>query len=214
MLNFRKEIFELLEGSNDKWMKLKVGEEYCVSVSHFDDPRAFFIQIIDDSDEWDDMQEMLKKVPVLWPMTSICKGKMCLVEYDGELNRALITHCSEVFVACFDVDSGQVYTFYNSPTKIYEIPSKILNKMPFQAVCCQLSGYSGGSSTVITSMIYNKIIKRICQQRVSVVKELDGNSRLMKEVRTNVYEVVLFEQLQNGDKVSVIDTLIKNDMTN
>lgn len=214
LLLYRERIFERLEGNRTKWMGLELDAEYEVTVCNFDDGNSFFIQVVNKFDRWDEMMNILDNLKAVRPMVNIREGKMCLVDWHDELNRAMITHHSDVFTACFGVDTGATYFFYNTPLQIYEISTEILNFMPFQVVNCRFSGIEVSSNQIFTSLINNKVIRRICEQRLRVVETLEGNPSLSKWLEhMNCYEVVIFERKPDGVEVNVNDTLKKLRLT-
>lgn len=152
----------------------------------------------------------LDEIKVLQPMADVAVGKLCLVESDGDLNRAKIIRHSERSTLCFCVDSAELVYFHNEPVRIYELPQDIFKMMPFQAVNCCLIGINAPSDFLITSLIYKKIVMRICKQRIRVMKKLDRNPDMIPWGLENVncYEVELFSKDDNGKETAVNDLVV------
>lgn len=198
--------------SEERWMSLDSGATYPVSISSFGGCSSFFIQIVDDSDGWDEMQAMLSNLKVLDPLRTFPVGKLCLVDSKGDLERAKIIRNSRDSTMCFCVDSANLVYFHKEPERIYEIPPKILNFMPFQAINCRLNGINSPIDSNWTSIMYNKIIRRIFQPQIRVLEKLDQNPDMysygMDQI--NSYNVDVFEIDPYGAEVLLSDTLVRS----
>jgi Tudor domain len=197
----------------EKWMELKVGEEHPVIVSSFGSCSSFFIQIMDDSDGWEDMMQMLNDLERHEPLKTTLVGTFCIVEFNNELLRAKIIRSSETSVMCFCLDSAELVYFHNEHIRAFEIPPKILNFMPFQAINCRLTGIKAPLDFAWTGYIYKKVVNRMCQQHVRVVRKIEKNLEMIPWGLQNVnsYEVVLFEN-GSGDGETVGDVLVKHQL--
>lgn len=183
-------------------------------VCSFGSCNSFFVQVVDDHDGWDDMSDLLNNVKVLEPMKELKAGKLCLVEFNDVLNRAKIIRLSKTSVTCFCVDSAEIVFFNNECEEIFEIPPEILNFMPFQAVNCRLADIKAPSDYAWTSLIYEKLVKRMCQQQVRVLRKLDSNPDMIPWglEMVNSYEVVLFEKRAEGEIYSINDVLVEKQL--
>lgn len=158
--------------------------------------------------------DMLKNLNFLEPMKEIEAGKMCLVESNEDLNRAKIIRHSKTSVLCFCVDSGEIIFYHNECERIFEIPSEILNFMPFQVVNCRLAGIKVPSDFAWTNIIYKKFVNRLCQQEVRVLKKLDSNPDMIPWglEKVNSFEVILFERRTGGEESSINDVLVEQQL--
>lgn len=191
-------------------MELTEGTEYAVSVTAFGSCKSFFVQIIDDDDGWDEMMQIIGNLENLKPLKTTSVGTMCLVQFTGDLHRAKIIRSSETSVMCFCVDSASIVYFHYEKVRAFEIPAAILNFMPFQAVNCRLVGVEAPSDYAWSHVIYDKIVKRMHQQRICVLKKLEKNCDMIPWGLENVnsYDVALFESGSAGDQ-TVGDILVK-----
>lgn len=189
-------------------MELEEGAEYDVFVCNFGSCSSFFIQVIDPHDQWNNLMNALATIDEanLKPMEEIKVRKLCLVESDGELQRAKIIRHSKRSTMCFCLDSAEIVYFHNEPESVFEITERILNIMPFQAVNCRLAAVKAPIDAVVTGLIYRKIIKRLCQQRVRIIKRIYQNPDLelwgLKNI--NSYDVQLFSK----DDGKVVNDLV------
>ena len=193
-------------------MELEVGADYKIIISDFGSCSSFYIQIVDDSDGWEELLDMLKNVKELKPLKGKVVGKMCLVETShGELCRAKIIRQSNFSLMCFCVDTAELVYFHNESARIYEIKKEILDFMPFQAMNCRLSGIKAQSGLTWTYLIYSKIIKRMIQQRVRVVRKLNWNPELIPAglEKINSYEVIVFAKGLKDEAINLGDQLVK-----
>lgn len=191
-------------------MGLEVGMEYPAMVSAFGSCASFFIQIVDDEDGWDEMMRLLHDIQILDAMQEIEVGKMCIVDFNNDLNRAKIIRKAENSVMCFCVDTAELVYFHNEPELIYEIPDEILNFMPFQAINCRLN-VTVPSHNAWTRIIYNKFIKRILKMKVQTLRKLEKNPDLIPWGLQNVnsYEVTLIDIDHSNKETNVNDMLVK-----
>jgi hypothetical protein len=192
-------------------MQLAVGTEYPIHVSGFGSCSSFFIQIIDDADGWEELVKMLHEIEFLEPLNEMKVGKLCLVDTESGLSRAKIIRSSEDTTMCFCVDDGELVYFQHENERIYEIPPQILSFMPFQAVNCRLAGIHTPKDFAWTSMIFNKVIKRITLQRIRVLKKIEKNPDIIPWGLENVnsYEVILLDTATDGKDVNVNELLVK-----
>lgn len=195
--------------NDENWMQLEVSSEIPVTVSDFSSCSSFFVQVLDDSDKWNEMMKVLESLKFLTPMTEFTENRMCLVGAYG-LSRAKIICSSRLSTICFCVDSGELIFFRKDCEKIYEISPEILNFMPFQAVNCRLAGIKAPTDNAWSNIIYNKVVKRGYRQRVRVAAKLDFNPHMIGGIgKVNSYEVVLFETLPDGEEINVVDRLVE-----
>lgn len=194
----------------EKWMELEIGAAYSVSVSAFGSCKSFFIQIIDDADGWEEMMQIINDLEDWKTLKTTAVGTMCLVESGGCLHRAKIIRSSETSVMFFCVDTAEIVFFHYERVRAFEIPLKILNFMPFQAVNCRLVGIKAPSDYSWTECIYRKIVKRMCQQTIRVIGKIEKNCEMIPWGLENVhsYDVALFEKGSAGDQ-TVGDILVK-----
>lgn len=153
---------------------------------------------------------MFYEIQILEPMQEIEVGKMCILDFKSDLNRAKIIRKSGNSVMCFCVDTAELVYFHNEAEKIYEIPDEILNFMPFQAINCRLN-VTAPSDYVLTGIIYNKIIKKILKMKVRTLRKLDKNPDMMLWGLQNInsYEVNLIDIDHNNQETNVNELLVK-----
>lgn len=195
---------------SEKWVELQVGVEYPIIVSSFGSCSSFFVQTVDDEDGWKEMMQMLKDLEIYKPLKTAIVGTICLVEFNGDLNRAKIIRSSETSAMFFCVDTAELVYFHNEHNRAYEIPPAILNFMPFQAVNCKHVGIKAPCDFAWTNFIYSKVVQRMCQQRIRVIKKLEKNHDMIPWGLENVhsYDVALFETGSEGNQ-TVGDILVK-----
>lgn len=199
------------EVKEDSWMELKIAAEYFVVVNYFGSCSSFFLQIIDENDKWEEMMEMVvKMMKTLKPLENLQVGQFCLEMHEKELYRAKIIRASENSTAILCVDNGRINYYHNMEVEAYEMPSKVRNFMPFQAVNCRLAGVSAPSDCNWTNFIYQKVVARICQPKIRVIKKLKQNPDMIPWglEKVNCYDVELFDG-GSKDSQTVADILVK-----
>jgi hypothetical protein len=76
-------------------LQLNINSVYNVSVTAFTNCKSFYLQIINDNDQWDKMDRMLENIHLLKPLHPIHLGKLCLVRLIDKLARGKIIRHSE-----------------------------------------------------------------------------------------------------------------------
>lgn len=200
----------LLSTKGEAWMSLKAGTVYPVQISAFESVNRFFVQVVDDDDEWSDLMSQLDNCECLEVIENPEVGMLCLVDSETDLQRAKIIRKSDFTTMCFCVDTGELVYFQNEMERIYRIPESILNHMPFQAVSCRLAGIKAQSDYSWTNNIYQKVVRRIQQQRVHVLKQIAPEEDDFKLTgMRHRYDVILLDQGPNNEDINVNDLLVK-----
>lgn len=190
-------------------MSLDEGTVYPVMVTSFESVNSFFIQLIDDDDGWSDLVNKLDNFKCLEPLVDPVVGNLCLVETNLELHRAKIIRKSDFTTLCFCVDSGSLVYFQNEMERVYQIPDELISQMPFQAISCRLAGIKAPSTYTWTGTIYQKVVKRIQQQRVRVVKQIESGLDQLELAGVRCYDVILLDRGPTNEDINVNDLLVQ-----
>lgn len=194
-------------------MILKAGTVYHVQISSFESVDRFYAQVIDDDDEWSDLMSQLDNFECLEVLENLEVGMLCLVESNAELHRAKIIRKSDFTTLCFCVDTGELVYFQNEMERVYRIPENIVNHMPFQAVSCRLAGIKAPSDYSWTNIIYQKVVKRIQQQRIRVIGNIEPEAENFEITgMRHRYDVILLDQGPNNEDINVNDLLIQSQL--
>jgi hypothetical protein len=190
-------------------LELDTNTIYDVSVTAFTNCKSFYVQIINDNDQWDKMNQMIERIPLLKPLHPIHQGKLCLVKLNDKLSRGKVIRHSEDSVMIFCVDSGDLLFFLKEEIQAFEIPKSIVDILPFQAINCRLAGIVAPSNYLWTHKIYRSVIQPMLEQKIRVLKKLEGNLDMLPcgLEDLNCYDVELFEGV--GGKETIGDILVK-----
>lgn len=194
---------------DEAWMSLEEGAVYNVMVTAFESINSFYIQVIDENDGWSELADKLDNFQCLEPLENPAVGMLCLVETDNELHRAKIIRKSDFTTLCFCVDSGNIVYFQNEMERVYQIPDEIVNHMPFQAISCRLAGIKAPSTYSWTGIIYQKVIKRIQQQRVRIVDQIELGKDQLEITGIRCYDVILLDKGPLSEDINVNDLLVQ-----
>lgn len=191
-------------------MSLKTDSVYPVQISAFEAVNRFYVQVVDDEDGWSELMVKLDNFTCLEFLENPQVGMLCLVENNQELHRAKIIRKSDFTTLCFCVDTGDLVYFQNEMERVYQIPESIVNHMPFQAVSCRLAGIKAPSDYSWTSTIYQRVVKRIHQQRIRVIKEIKPEEDLLQLTGIRrCYDVILLDQGAANEDINVNELLIR-----
>lgn len=191
------------------WMSLDEGAVYPVMVTAFESVNLFYVQLVDEDDGWSELAKKLDNFESPEPLLNPAVGMLCLVEANLELHRAKIIRKSDFTTLCFCVDSGVLVYFQNEMERVYQIPDDILNHMPFQAISCRLAGIKAPRTYTWTGTIYQKVVKRIQQQRVRVVQQIEPNMDQLELTGICCYDVILLDNGPKNEDINVNDLLVQ-----
>ena len=121
-----------------KWKKLSVATEYMAYVKQFESPDSFYMQL-DGSNNLvlRGLMKIIEECEDRERSQEVKEGEVCLV-VTNKPHRGLVTKIVENVATIFLVDVGEAITCDRN--EVYELPSALIDLMPFQAVKCRMVG--------------------------------------------------------------------------
>lgn len=168
--------------------QLNVGSEYKVLLKQFDNPGSFYV-VIDETNN-QTLKIALTKIKnfnQLQAKSAAKEGDVCLVAGKNENRRGLVTKVDDKeTVDVFLVDYG--ISVKISKDDIFDLPSDIVDLLPFQAIKCSLFGlkpkFGLQEWPKKLSSVFKDFIEEICGERTISMRVVS--------CKENCYSVLLF----------------------
>ena len=193
----------------EEWKQLHWNTDYEVIIKDFNNPEDFFVIVSDPKKKIQEIGDFEAKDN----LKDIVVSVVCLArQNNGPMKRVKIMKQidDEYLIECFLLDFGETLRYHED--ELYEIPSHLVEFLPFQAIHCRLIGicplHEMDTWTKASINTIYKMLKSSAEILKMVVFKNNEKHLKNKLLQINSYDVMLFDS-ESGQRFD--ELLIKMD---